>query len=217
MRKNLSINRADKLEQIVVERNFRFEKIQTNEPITHVLFAFHGYGQLVTYFKRKFAALNLPNTLIVFPEGMHRFYLNGSSGRVGASWMTKEWRENDIQENNQALNTLFQHINAKYNPAKISVLGFSQGGATAARWVAASSFQCDHFIAWGSVFPPDLIDEKNELVATKKTAVFGNQDPYFPTTELEKIQTDYTKQNFKCVIFEGAHDIEATTLKTIFA
>jgi predicted esterase len=70
VRKNLSINRADKLDQIVVERNFRFEIIQTNEPITHVLFAFHGYGQLVTYFKRKFAALNLPNTLIVFPEGM---------------------------------------------------------------------------------------------------------------------------------------------------
>ena len=26
-----------------------------------------------------------------------------------------------------------------------------------------------------------------------------------------------TKQNFKCIIFDGAHDIEATTLKTIFA
>lgn len=205
------------MEEIVVGRNFRFETIQATAPINHVVFALHGYGQLVTYFKRKFASLNLPNTLIVFPEGMHRFYLNGSAGRVGASWMTKEWRENDIQENNNALNTLFQHIKNKYNPSKISVLGFSQGGATAARWVATNSFECDHFIAWGSVFPPDLIDDHFHLIATKKTAVFGNQDPYFPTTELQKIQIDYTTQHFKCVIFEGAHDINETILKTILA
>ena len=30
---------------------------------------------------------------------MHRFYLEGSSGRVGASWMTKEAREDDKKEN----------------------------------------------------------------------------------------------------------------------
>ena len=216
-RKKLLINRADKLEKIVVERSMRYETIIPNEPIKQVIFILHGYGQLVSFFKRKFNSFQLSNTLFVFPEGMHRFYLQGSSGRVGASWMTKEWRENDINENNHALSTLQNHIQQLYNPKKTIVLGFSQGGATAARWVASTNMKCDHFIAWGSVFPPDLSEIDKPINAVKKTAVFGNNDHYFPAEELTKVQADYNLQNFKCVIFEGAHDIDIKTLTTILA
>lgn len=205
------------MEKIAVERSMRFETISTKEPIKQVIYVLHGYGQLVSFFKRKFNSLQLANTLFVFPEGMHRFYLQGSSGRVGASWMTKEWRENDILENNQALSMLHHHIEKKYTPEKIIVLGFSQGGATAARWVASKKITCDHFIAWGSIFPPDLSETAEPLSALKKTAVFGNKDPFFPTKDLTEIQTTYTAQNFKCVIFDGEHDINATVLATILA
>ena len=34
---------------------------------------------------------------IIAPQGLHKFYLEGTSGRVGASWMTKENREDDIK------------------------------------------------------------------------------------------------------------------------
>ncbi|MBM3915983.1 MAG: hypothetical protein FJ349_00025 [Sphingomonadales bacterium] len=54
-----------------------------------IIFALHGYGQLGQFFFRQFNILN-DNWGIVVPEGPHRFYLEGSSGRVGASWMTKE-------------------------------------------------------------------------------------------------------------------------------
>lgn len=216
-RKNSLINRADKLEEIVVERSMRYETIIPNEPIKQVIYVLHGYGQLVSFFKRKFSSFQLPNTLFVFPEGMHRFYLQGSSGRVGASWMTKEWRENDIIENNHALSTLQNHIQQLYNPEKTIVLGFSQGGATAARWVASINIKCDHFIAWGSVFPPDLSETDEPINALIKTAVFGNNDPYFPAEVLTKVQADYNLQNFKCVIFDGAHDIDIKTLSTILA
>ena len=70
-----------------------------------ILIALHGYGQLGQYFYRKFNSLEADFGLVV-PEGPHRFYLEGSSGRVGASWMTKEWREQDIQENNSYLKQL---------------------------------------------------------------------------------------------------------------
>lgn len=216
-RKNSLINRADKLEKIVVERSMRYETIIPNEPIKQVIYVLHGYGQLVSFFKRKFSSFQLPNTLFVFPEGMHRFYLQGSSGRVGASWMTKEWRENDIIENNHALSTLQNHIQQLYNPEKTIVLGFSQGGATAARWVTSTNIKCDHFIAWGSVFPPDLSETDEPINALIKTAVFGNNDPYFPAEVLTKVQADYNLQNFKCVIFDGAHDIDIKTLSTILA
>uniref|UniRef100_UPI0040490757 hypothetical protein n=1 Tax=Fluviicola sp. TaxID=1917219 RepID=UPI0040490757 len=55
----------------------RYETIIPNEPIKQVIYVLHGYGQLVSFFKRKFNSFQLSNTLFVFPEGMHRFYLQG--------------------------------------------------------------------------------------------------------------------------------------------
>jgi hypothetical protein len=77
-----------------------------------ILVALHGYGQLAQFFARKFAALDQSFGIIV-PEGPHRFYLEGSSGRVGASWMTKEWREQDIEENTRYLLALIEKVKAK--------------------------------------------------------------------------------------------------------
>jgi predicted esterase len=202
------------LEQIVVERNFRFELVQTNEPITHVMFAFHGYGQLVTYFKRKFSALNLPNTLIVFPEGMHRFYLNGSSGRVGASWMTKEWRNQDIADNNAYLQQLIEKVRTAYPQATIHLLGFSQGGATAARFYQQFPELVTQLILWASVFPPDI--EKNGLPKGKKQDfVLGKQDPYFDLESQINVLKEYTELGFDIHTFDGPHDLDSQTLTTL--
>ena len=78
-----------------------------------IVYVLHGYGQLAEFFIRKFQHLS-DDYFIVAPEGMHRFYLSGSSGRVGASWMTKEERETDIQDNLNWLNALDTELCAKY-------------------------------------------------------------------------------------------------------
>ena len=49
------------------------------------LFVLHGYGQLPEYFIRKFRPLSQAGWHVVAPEGAHRFYLQGTEGRVGAS------------------------------------------------------------------------------------------------------------------------------------
>ena len=55
-----------------------------------VLYVLHGYGQLPAFFIRKFQAQVNAGWRVVAPEGAHRFYLKGTDGRVGASWMTRE-------------------------------------------------------------------------------------------------------------------------------
>jgi hypothetical protein len=71
---------------------------------------FHGYAMLSEFFIKKFNVLNDGETLIVAPEALNRFYITENFSRVGASWMTKEDRENDILENNRYIESLYQKI-----------------------------------------------------------------------------------------------------------
>jgi predicted esterase len=186
-----------------------------SEKAPHLLIVLHGYGQLAEYFIRKFQVLE-DDFFIVAPEGMHRFYLKGSSGRVGASWMTKEERELDIQTNMNWLNTLLAKLTSENTYQKISLLGFSQGGATAARWFHASN-QFDHFISWASVFPPDL---EQELTATSTTSksyffVIGTNDEFVTPDEQTNLLQTYQDKGYQTIVYEGTHTIDSACLQKL--
>ena len=154
------------------QKTYRYEiQEQAHE---HLLIALHGYGQLAKFFLRKFQGLQSKGR-VVAPEGPHRFYLQGSSGRVGASWMTKEARELDIQDNLVGLNTLLSELQKSYSPKKITLLGFSQGAATAARWYQQNPSAFNQLILWAAVFPPD-IDAGNFPTDKPLHFVLGTQD-----------------------------------------
>jgi hypothetical protein len=67
-------------------------------------------------FIQKFKELASENTLIVAPEALSRFYLNGFSGRVGATWMTKEARDTEILDYLNYLNKLLDTLLMDLNP-----------------------------------------------------------------------------------------------------
>ncbi|MFN5416833.1 MAG: alpha/beta hydrolase [Flavobacteriia bacterium] len=184
----------------------------------NILFVLHGYGQLVEYFVKNFEALLEQNYFIVAPEATHRFYLNGSSGRVGASWMTKELREQDIRENNQYLEQVFKEFCSEYKYEKIGLLGFSQGGATAARYFVNSSYKIDLFVLWACVFPPDVEAnfESDIFLNTEKYFVLGSEDEYFSPENYLKINAFYKSKHFNVINFEGKHKIDSNTLLLLF-
>lgn len=202
--------------EISIPTHFRYELIQPKEEVKSIVYILHGYGQLVKYFSSKFVKLQLSNALLVFPEGKHRFYVNGVSGRVGASWMTKEWREDDIDFNVFALDSLNVILQKQFpNIQKTTIVGFSQGGATAARWATMGQVNCNHFISWASIFPPDIQLTNFDNVAKNTTFVVGNQDEYFPELEREKQLTWYRQLGADTVVFEGKHEIHLETLKQL--
>ena len=161
------------------QKSYRYEILNDVDEATTILYVLHGYGQLAKYFIKKFTDLD-ENLLIVAPEGMHRFYRKGNSGRVGASWMTKEARQTDIEDNMKWLTELDRLLSQKYPIQKRILLGFSQGGSTAARWRLTNAVPFDSLIVWGSDFPPE---EKNasEILAGDLNNYFvvGTQDEFF--------------------------------------
>ncbi|MES2589244.1 MAG: alpha/beta hydrolase [Bacteroidota bacterium] len=183
-----------------------------------ILYVLHGYGQLAEYFIKNFETLADLGYFIVAPEGTQRFYLNGTSGRVGASWMTKELREIDIEENLAYLDLLHKEISKNKNYNSVSLLGFSQGGATAARWKAKTEIKFSKFVLWACVFPDDVKINFDELKQDEcqKSFVVGNQDEYFNASMIQEISEFYKKLNFEVFLFDGMHKIDLVKLLLIF-
>jgi predicted esterase len=184
----------------------------------NLIIALHGYGQLGSFFIQKFESLNPEKYFVVVPEGLHRFYLNGTTGRVGASWMTKENRETDIANYINYLETVLNHVNALNRFSKKIILGFSQGGATASRFASATTIRFDAAILWASVFPPDVEPVNiQKHPAQKNFLVIGDEDPYYTGEDFVSEQNKLIKAGIKfdLITFNGKHTIQTETLEKI--
>jgi predicted esterase len=181
----------------------------------HLLIALHGYGYLGQYFIRKFHGVDTNQWVVVCPEGPHRFYQSGTNGRVGASWMTKEDRLNDIKDYVNFLDTLLEDLKSRAEFKSVTLLGFSQGGATASRWLAYGKHNFDKFILWATVFPPDMEKEYNsKFRQSDNYFVFGTKDEYYTQDKVAEHHHELTTLNIplEMITFEGNHNIHEETL-----
>ncbi|HUH11561.1 MAG TPA: hypothetical protein VMK65_00570 [Longimicrobiales bacterium] len=150
---------------VVVRRTARYALLgQAGPEVREVWIALHGYRQLARRFLRPWSALASPTRLIVAPEALSRFYLDGDGGphgpdaAVGATWMTREDRLTEIGDYVGYLDTLCHHVlrGLERGRVRLRALGFSQGAATVSRWAALGQVEVDELILWSAGFPPDM-------------------------------------------------------------
>jgi predicted esterase len=190
-----------------------------------IWFVIHGYGQLAEYFIRKFKILEDQNICVIAPEGLSHFYLEDVSkraqtgnNRVGASWMTKENRLTDIENYLKYLNRIYEKEVGSDLSIPVTILGFSQGAATASRWIGNGEINFHRFILWAGVFPPDMdFDATKKILIDKEVyLVYGNTDPLIHADQIEKMKTLADQLGIlpETKVFDGKHDIDSTTLLT---
>jgi predicted esterase len=197
-----------------------------NTATREVWFVLHGYGQLAPYFIRKFEPVFSPHRCIVAPEGLHRFYHEpvqqraaGAPGRVGASWMTREARLTDIENYLACLAAIYRAVIPSGFGGSVSILGFSQGAATACRWALAQPDVFERLILWAGIFPEDIdFDLGHTILANKKTVmVYGTDDPFLTRERLALSENLVAKLQINPEVFTyaGGHDIDVSALKKI--
>lgn len=171
----------------------------------------HGYGQLAARFLRAFAPLDDGARRIVAPEGLSRFYAEtGSNDKIGACWMTREDRLAEIDDYVRYLDALYAEVMGGA-VAPVTVLGFSQGTATAARWLAQGNVRARRLILWGGEVPPDLdlAAARQRWEKTDVTLVVGSEDPYITPKVLSRDEQRLREHGiaFRVEGFEGGHEI----------
>lgn len=202
---------------IKVQKTARYYVLEPRGRHVADLMVIHGYRQLGKYFIARFIALAELGIRVIAPEGLHRFYIEGYDGRVGASWMTKEARLSDIEDYIAYLNELYQSIDLGGKP--LHLLGFSQGGPTACRWMAASDVPLASLILHSTVFPNDFDfgAQKDRLKDLPSYAVFGDSDPF---ASEETIATKMAWMKEKGISptllrFEGGHEVHLEFIQLI--
>ncbi len=179
----------------------------------------HGYGQLASYFIRHFQPLADLGHYVIAPEGLSRFYLAEHTGRVGASWMTREDRLNDIDNYLNYLDALAVKTRLA-EATSINLLGFSQGVATITRWAMHTQLTYQKLVLWAGVFPPDvpLALSSSRLANVDLYQVYGTDDPFLNREKVDEqktyLQTLKARQ-FRTLEFQGAHSVHAPTLLKI--
>lgn len=188
-----------------------------------VWFVLHGYAQLAPRFLRHFDGIVPADCCIVAPEGLSRFYVDMPQGdgrhlqRVGASWMTREHREADIADTMCWLDTVYRDVVAGGGtvPA-VGVLAFSQGVATASRWLARGTTHPRAFVAWAGGLAHDVPHEELQqaLSDARVTLVRGMHDSLLSEEQGEQLvaQLRALSPGADYVTFDGAHHLERTVL-----
>ncbi|MGQ3013001.1 MAG: alpha/beta hydrolase [Flavobacteriales bacterium] len=188
--------------------------------VRNVWLLLHGYGQLARYFIRHFEPFFSTDTLFVAAEGLSHFYLEGTSGRVGASWMTKHKRERDIRDIGAWLDILQQDIAAAVHPqVRWNVLAFSQGCAVALRWLYASPLQPAKVVLWGGTLPHDIAMPQQQawLNRTDLHIVNGDRDPFLQNVNLTDIRKVFDGEQIRYTwhTFGGGHQLHEDTIRTL--
>lgn len=193
--------------------------------LTEVWIVCHGHGQLARRFLSRFLPLERPDRLFIAPEALSRYYLSPPQGGphpadapVGASWMTVEDRELEMQDYVGYLDLLYDEIFSTVDRAKVQVcvLGFSQGTATAARWVARGKVDPDRVVLYAGLLPSELDMERAARLAKRSplTIVLGTNDE-FAKPELIAAQEARLRQlgvAHTIIRFEGGHEITPDVL-----
>ena len=195
--------------------------------VTEVWFALHGYRQAARRFARRFAALDEPGRVVVVPEALSRFYVDPGPGRhgpehrVGASWMTREDRDNEIADYVAYLDAVADEVarTAAQAARRRVVLGFSQGSHTASRWVVLGRADVQEMVLWGGGLATDLSPDALAvgLAGVHVTFVRGARDRYRDPRE-EAAQITLLEElgvRFSVLIFPGGHEIAPGPLRDI--
>lgn len=171
---------------------------------------FHGQGQLTEFFLKKFEVLDSRENFIIAPQGLSKYYLNGFTGRVGASWMTSEDRLTEIENQARYIDAVVQ-AEIGDHPAEIVLLGFSQGTATLMRYAKQTPLCFHKMILWAGTIPPELTSaELDHWSDVEAHYVYGDEDQFDPGGQFDKEHQKFETLIGKRVnkrVFQGKHEV----------
>ena len=188
------------------------------EKTKNVWLVCHGIGYLSRYFIRHFNHLDADENYIIAPQAQSKYYLKSDYRHVGASWLTRENLEPEIENVLNYLDEVFMEENLSEAPNLI-VLGYSQGVSVATRYLAQRKINCAQLILYSGKVPTELTSKDFAFLKdTKVTYLYGTQDEYLKKgiieVEEERIESLFPN-NFEIITYKGGHQFNTDIIEKL--
>ena len=196
---------------VVVPRHARVGIVGDLETATEAWLILHGFGMLSQGILHGFRKAERPGRVLIAPEGLSRFYLEEKGiRRVGASWMTREDRDHELED---LLGYLDRVSIGLIDPAtRLQLHGFSQGVAAAARWLVRRTRPVDRLVCWAGGFPEDVTPDLllPALGAEPVHLVVGDRDVWVTPDQVAADAERLRRAGVPVVVhaFAGGHRID---------
>ncbi|MCL6220016.1 alpha/beta hydrolase [Zunongwangia pacifica] len=178
----------------------------------------HGIGYLSRYFIRHFNHLDASENYIIAPQAQSKYYLKDDYRHVGASWLTKENTESEIDNVLSYLDEVYAEENLAEVPNLI-ILGYSQGVSVATRFLARRKINCDQLILHSGKVPAEITAEDLEFLKdTKVTYLYGTEDEYLKKgiieVEEERLKSLFP-HNLEILTYHGGHEFNTEIIEKL--
>lgn len=128
-------------------------------PARGILVGFHGYLEDAAKCLADLESIpRLEDWALVAIDALHAFYARSSgSGRVVRGWMTRDLREESIEDNVLYVRGVLDALRPRFGwRLPVAVLGFSQGASMAWRAAVLGGHEIAAAVALGGDVPPEL-------------------------------------------------------------
>jgi len=209
-----------KLQKIKIERTAHVYTLgeEPNEA-ENIWLIFHGYGQLASGIIRKFDGFENKKLHVIAPEGSSIFYFRRNPIIIGASWMTRRHREDEIEDYLKYIDAVYGSLNLR-DDQTFNVLGFSQGSSTMMRWLNHARPKVSKLINWAGEFPWDvdfkMMTKYLDTIPIKYYCV-GDNDEFVTAERFQTLKLKIVEigSSFQIKRFIGKHEINRKLLLDI--
>lgn len=201
---------------ITVTKTARYYTLGTlSDQTREIWFVIHGWAQLAEPYLNEFRTMDDGSRFFIAPEALNKFYIRTGKPEVGATWMTREDREHEMADYIAYLNTLYDSLHLSAHPAKIVVLGFSQGVATVSRWMYRNPRKADTLIFYAGE-PGNELQNPASIASFDKTKnyfIYGSEDQFVNDLNIQRFKDMLS--NFEFITFSGKHEINTEVLTAL--
>lgn len=209
---------ADKV-VVYPAKNRYFTQNELTDKTQYIWLVFHGMGYLSRYFLNYFKDLDPDLHYIIAPQAPSRYYQDTRYKRIGASWLTREDTELEIEN-------VLAYIDAVWtaegsSDRKLILMGYSQGVSIATRWLAHSRVICHQLILHSGGLPKELKRDQFDFLPqnTRVDFVYGTADPYI-NEERKVLETSKAQELFEGRLgvhsFEGGHEVSTSFINNSY-
>ncbi len=176
-----------------------------------ILIGFHGYMEDAALHLAALETIPAAGWIRVAVDALHAFYARSSgSGRVVRGWMTRDLREESIEDNVRYVHDVLDAVRARFGwRLPVAVAGFSQGASMAWRAALLAGHETAAVLALAGDVPPELAGlPPASRFPARALLARGAADEWYTEAKLEadRVVLEARGVEVRTLRFDGGHE-----------